>query len=108
MPKFSTTDLLDADTASRLRVIVFYQMGKDLMSSFKGLLTSEKRVFNGLLNEYIQSLPDDEWPVEIKREFDELVLKKILNQDFDAGKTFCPEVNTTIVELHATESGTSL
>lgn len=108
MPRFSPTDLLDADNASRLRVIIFYRMRIALLGSYQDLLTSEKRAFNELLNAYITGLPEEDWQAELKREFDEIVLKKILHSDFDASKTFCPEVNTTIVELHATESGTSL
>ena len=95
--KFSPTDLLDADTASRLRVITFYRMKRDMMGSFKDLLTSEKRQFNELLNMYITSLPED-WGPELKREFDEIVLKKILNKDFNAQKSFCPEINTEILD----------
>jgi len=103
MPKFSPADLLDADNSSRLRVIVFYKMGKDLMGSFKDLLTSEKRVFNGFLNEYIAALPEIDWFLELKRDFDELVLKKILHESFDASKSFCPEINTAIQELRNEE-----
>jgi len=108
MPKFSPTDLLDADNASRLRVIVFYRLKMSLLGSYQDLLTSEKRAFNEHLNVYIASLPEADWQGELKREFDEIVSKKILNDDFDASKTFCPEINSAIVELHAPGPGTSL
>ena len=101
--KFSHSDLLDVDTASRLRVIVFYKMKRDMMGSFHELLSSEKRQFNTLLNEYITSLPEEEWAIELKREFDEIVLKKILNSDFNAKNSFCPEINTEIKEVNASE-----
>ena len=90
---FSPADLLDADTATRLRTIVFYQMRLDLMGNFAGLLTSEKRKFNETMNSYIQSLSDEGWEKELIDEFNEIVLKKILNESFDASKAYCADVN---------------
>jgi len=96
---FSPTDLLDADTATRLRTIVFYQMRLDLMGTFAGLLTSEKRTFNRLMNEFIASLPDEGWEKVLTDEFNEIVLKTILNDKFDASRASCAVVGTGIEQF---------
>ena len=108
MPKFAPSDLLDSDNSQRLRLIVFYKMKRDLMGSFKDLLASEKREFNGFLNKYIHSLPEEDWQTVITNEFNEIVLKEIFNDNFDADKYFCPEVNTEIQYLdHVKEESSS-
>ena len=94
---FSPADLLDADTATRLRTIVFYQMRLDLMGNFAGLLTSEKRTFNRLMNDFIaSSLQGEDWRKVLTDEFNEIVLKTILNDKFDASRATCVEVGTGI------------
>jgi len=96
---FSAADLLNAETATRLRTIVFYQMRLDLMGTFGGLLTSEKLTFNRLMNEFIASLPDEGWEKALTDEFNEIVLKNILNDKFDASKANCAVVGTGIEQF---------
>ena len=78
-------------------------MRMDMMGTFAGLLTSEKKRFNDVMNEFIQSLPDEGWEKELTDEFNEIVLTKILNSDFDASKAYCQEVNPDIHHLAAPE-----
>ena len=96
---FSPADLLNADTATRLRTIVLYQMRLDLMGTFAGLLTSEKRTFNRLMNDFIASLPDENWEKVLIDEFNEIVLKNILNDKFDASRATCAVVGTGVEQF---------
>ena len=96
---FSPADLLNAETATRLRTIIFYRMQMDLMGTFAGLLTSEKRTFNRLMNEFIASLPDEGWEKVLIDEFNEIVLKNILNDKFDVARASCAVVGTGIEQF---------
>ena len=97
--RFCLSDLLNAETATRLRIIIFYQMRLDLMGTFAGLLTSEKRTFNRLMNEFIALLPDEGWEKYLTDEFNEIVLKNILNDKFDASRATCAVVGTGIEQF---------
>jgi len=96
---FSSADLLNADTAARLRTIIFYRMRLDLLGTFGGLLTSEKRTFNLLMNEFIATLPDEGWEKVVTDEFNEIVLKNILNDKFDASRARCAVVGMGVEQF---------
>ena len=60
------------------------------------MLTSEKRTFNRLMNEFIATLPDEGWEKALTDEFNEIVLKNILNDKFDASRASCDVIGTGI------------
>jgi len=63
------------------------------------LLTSEKRTFNLLMNEFIATLPDEGWEKIVTDEFNEIVLKNILNDKFDASRATCAAVGTGVEQF---------
>ena len=91
---FSQEDF-NRDNAQRLSVIIMKKMEKPLLMPFKELQPSQQKKFNRLMNEYIQSLPDD-WQPKLFADFDQIVNEDLLNEDFDPSATFVPMINTDI------------
>ena len=80
--------------AQRLSVIIMYRMNKPVLSSFKRLGDFEKKKFNKLLNEYIHSLPSEQWLDVLLNEFNEIAQETIFNENFDPSKIYVANVNT--------------
>jgi hypothetical protein len=70
-------------------------MNKPLLTRFNQLDDREKKKFNKILNQYIQSLPPfkEDWMDKLVDDFNELCLDNILNEKFDPAKCYCPDVN---------------
>jgi aminobenzoyl-glutamate utilization protein B len=80
MPCFSKEDWTP-ENATRLNLIVMTKMALDPFSSFKDLEESQKKKYNRILNQYIQSL-GDKGVEQLKEEFDQLVMEDILTEKF--------------------------
>jgi hypothetical protein len=92
MPKFSKEDFTP-ENATRLSVIIMPKIGKNPLTSFKSLPTSQRTKFNRLMNEYIASLGEN-WEDTLLADFNAIVNEDILNEDFDPTKQFVPELTT--------------
>jgi hypothetical protein len=86
MPQFSKEDWTP-ENATRLNLIVMTKMALDPFSLFKDLGESQKKKYNRILNQYIQSLGEN-GVEQLKAEFDQLVMEDILTEKFKAEK--CP------------------
>lgn len=86
MPCFSKEDWTP-ENATRLNLIIMTKMSLNPFSSFKDLEESQKKKYNRLLNQYIQSL-GDKGVEQLKEEFDQLVTEDILTEKFRA--ELCP------------------
>jgi len=86
MPCFSKEDWTP-ENATRLNLIVMTKMALDPFSSFRDLEESQKKKYNRILNQYIQSL-GDKGVEQLKEEFDQLVMEDILTEKFKAER--CP------------------
>jgi hypothetical protein len=86
MPPFSKEDWTP-ENATRLNLIVMTKMGLDTFSLFKDLGESQKKKYNRILNQYIQSLGEN-GVEQLKTEFDQLVMEDILTEKFKA--ELCP------------------
>jgi len=51
------------------------------------------------MNEFIATLPDDGWEKALADEFNEIVLKNILNDKFDASKASCAVVGSGVEQF---------
>jgi len=80
----------------RLCIIIMNKLKKPLLTSFHSLSDRHKKKFNKLLNEYIQSLPKEDWLPILEEDFNELCLDNIFTDDFDPSKTYCPDVNMNL------------
>lgn len=80
MPAFSKEDWTP-ENATRLNLIVMTKMGLDPFSLFKDLGESQKKKYNRILNQYIQSLGEN-GVEQLKTEFDQLVMEDILTEKF--------------------------
>ena len=80
----------------RLQVIIMNKLNKSLLTSFHTLSYREKMKFNILLNQYIQSLPNDNWLDVILEDFNDLCLDNIFTDNFDPSKCYCPDVNMNL------------
>lgn len=80
MPAFSKEDWTP-ENATRLNLIVMTKMGLDPFSLFKDLGESQKKKYNRILNQYIQSLGEN-GVEQLKAEFDQLVMEDILTEKF--------------------------
>ena len=98
---FSTLDF-NKENAQRLCVIIMKQMGKNILTPFKSLGSTKQAKFNRLLNEYIQSLPED-WEPVLMRDFNQIVEEDLLNEEFDPSTTFIPVIDTDRKLLNAEE-----
>ena len=74
---FSQDDF-KGDTLIRLKVIINYKMGKNIMTEFKDLSPLKQKEFNIELNKYIKNLPDD-WESELLRDFNEIVQSEVFH-----------------------------
>ena len=83
----------------RLQVIIMSKLNKPLLTSFHTLSGREKRKFNILLNEYIQSLPKENWLDVLSEHFNDLCLDNIFTDNFDPSKCYCPDVNMNLQQL---------
>jgi len=89
---FTQTDF-NRENAQRLSVIVMKQMEKPILTSFRSLGTSQQTKFNRLMNQYIQSLPE-EWEPKLLADFDQIVNEDLLVDEFDPSTVFIPMLNT--------------
>ena len=80
MPHFSKEDWT-AENATRLNLIVMTKMALDPFSLFRDLGESQKKKYNRILNQYIQSLGEN-GVEQLKAEFDQLVMEDILTEKF--------------------------
>ena len=90
---FSQEDF--SEHSSRLRLIVMSKMNKPILTRFNQLDDREKKKFNKMLNQYIQSLPSlkEEWMDKLVDDFNDLCLDNIFTEKFDPAKCYCPDVN---------------
>jgi len=80
MPHFSKEDWTP-ENATRLNLIVMTKMALDPFSLFRDLGESQKKKYNRILNQYIQSLGEN-GVEQLKAEFDQLVMEDILTEKF--------------------------
>jgi len=80
--------------SQRLSVIIMKKMNKPILTSFRRITENEKKKFNKLLNEYIHSLPSEEWLDTIINDFNDIVQEDVFNDGFDPSKVYVPNVNT--------------
>jgi hypothetical protein len=92
MPYFSKEDWTP-ENATRLNLIVMTKMALDPFSLFKDLGESQKKKYNRILNQYIQSLGEN-GVEQLKQEFDQLVTEDILTENFKPEKVFVPQINS--------------
>jgi hypothetical protein len=92
MPYFSKEDWT-AENATRLNLIVMTKMALDPFSLFRDLGESQKKKYNRILNQYIQSLGEN-GVEQLKQEFDQLVTEDILTENFKPEKVFVPVMNS--------------
>ena len=79
---FSPDDFTDEETVQMLSVIVMTQIGKPPMTNFHKMLTKDKKNFNVVLNNYIQSFPEVNWKEELTTSFHNILSEEIFNEDF--------------------------
>ena len=70
MPLFTKEDFLKPDLGQRLSVIIMSKINKNVLTLFYKLITKDKKEFNKMLNEYIESLGED-WEETIIKDFNE-------------------------------------
>ena len=92
MPYFNKEDWT-AENATRLNLIVMTKMALDPFSLFRDLGESQKKKYNRILNQYIQSLGEN-GVEQLKQEFDQLVTEEILTENFKPEKVFVPLINS--------------
>jgi hypothetical protein len=92
MPHFSKEDWTP-ENATRLNLIVMTKMALDPFSLFKDLGESQKKKYNRILNQYIQSLGEN-GVEQLKADFDQLVMEDILTEKFKPEKVFVPVMNS--------------
>jgi len=92
MPKFSQEDFTP-ENATRLSVIVMSKLGKPPLSQFRDLVEGQKRKFNRLMNEYIQSLGED-WKPKLLDDFNTIINEDVMNEEFDPSKIFVKDYIT--------------
>ena len=92
MPYFSKEDWTP-ENATRLNLIVMTKMALDPFSLFRDLGESQKKKYNRILNQYIQSLGEN-GVEQLKQEFDQLVTEDILTENFKPEKVFVPVMNS--------------
>lgn len=81
------------ENATRLNLIVMTKMALDPFSLFKDLGESQKKKYNRILNQYIQSLGEN-GVEQLKQEFDQLVTEDILTDKFKPETVFVPQINS--------------
>lgn len=96
--KFSKEDF-KGETVTRLSVIIMTALSIPALTDFKDLLGAQKRKFNKELNKYINELPEDDWNEKIIKDFNEIVLADIFNEDFQPEKIFVVNENTVPILL---------
>ena len=92
MPYFSKEDWT-AENATRLNRIVMTKMALDPFSLFRDLGESQKKKYNRILNQYIQSLGENGIE-QLKQDFDQLVMEDILTDKFKPETVFVPQINS--------------
>jgi hypothetical protein len=95
------------ENAQRISVIVMKQMGKPVLTSFRSMGTAHQSKFNRLMNQYIQSLPE-EWESKLMGDFDLIVNEDLLTDEFDPSTLFVPVLNSTPELLLTDEQKTFL
>lgn len=92
MPYFCKEDWTP-ENATRLNLIVMTKMALDPFSLFRDLGESQKKKYNRILNQYIQSLGEN-GVEQLKQEFDQLVTEDILTDKFKPETVFVPQINS--------------
>lgn len=87
---FSQEDFKEQST--RLQLIIMSKLNKPLLTSFHSLSAREKVKFNKLLNQYVQSLPKEDWLEVLLDDFNEVCLDHLFTDSFDPSKCYCPDV----------------
>ena len=89
--------------SQRLNVIIMSKMNKPVLSSFRRLGEYDKKKFNKLLNQYIQSLPAEGWLDILMNDFNDITQEAIFNENFDPSRIYVSNVNTEPQLLSAEE-----
>ena len=99
MPKFSKSDFV-GENVQRLSVICMEAIGEAPLQWFRNLVPIKQKKFNKVLNEYIESLPDEEWEEKIKKDFNDIVYERCFeNPKWRAEDLGGFLINTDLVEV---------
>jgi hypothetical protein len=75
-------DDFNPENAQRLSVIIMTKMNKNPLTFFKNLDPAVQKKFNRLMNEYIESLPDDYMP-KLLADFNQIVCEDIFTESWN-------------------------
>lgn len=94
MPKFTQTDF-SGNNITYLSTIVMDIIKKPSLLPFKHLNAREQRIFNNALNDYIDTLPEDDWGEVLLKDFCRVVSETVFTDSFDPSVLpVCPEMDT--------------
>ena len=94
---FGKADFEDAETRTKLVVIVNDLVGNHPLLSFHILSEKQRNVFNKELNTYIETLPHDGYLEVITDQYETILTDKIFTENFSA-ENFCPSNVSTELE----------
>jgi hypothetical protein len=80
MPLFTKEDFMNPEVAQKLSVVIMNQMEKPVLTLFKHLKQREKKKFNELLNQYINSLGEN-WVDRLTQDFNETCHDELFDPD---------------------------
>lgn len=91
MPLFTKDDFLKPEIGEKLSVIIMNKMKKPVLTAFKNLKIREKKEFNELLNQYIQTLGED-WDNILTKDFNETCQEELFDTEnfMELEKISCP------------------
>ena len=78
------------EQAIRLKIIINYKLGLNIFSEFKDMSRLKQKEFNGKLNEYIKSLPED-WEKTLLDDFNDICADQIFHK-FEPEKMGVPVI----------------
>ena len=81
---FSIDDFADVENTKMLSAIILTKIDKQPLSNFHKLSVKQKKVFNEKLNEYIKTLPDENWKEELTKEYHLVLNEEVFTTDFNA------------------------
>ena len=79
---FQKTDFEDAETRTKLVVIINDIVGNHPLTSFQNLSEKEKCHFNKELNTFISKLPVEGFREVITNQYENILTEKIFTEDF--------------------------
>jgi len=82
---FSKEDF-QGDTKVKIACIVMNRINQPPLKRFSQLLNKDKRLFNEKLNEFIHSLPEQDWLKHVDDQFNTVINDEIFNENFIAEK----------------------